>query len=162
MPVDINATIAQASLDNLHDIIVPDAIGVFPLASGMLIILLLSLSLLFHFIVLAYKHYRANQYKRDSLDELQKVSFASRENLLTILSLAKRVGIFVYGRERVASLSGKSWWAFMQEHSKAKIDKNLQNEIDSFLYDDTKLIDEKGFRVVFRFVKSWIKEASNV
>ncbi len=157
MSVDMNETIAQASLENLHDIIVPDAIGVFPLASGMVIALLLLISLLFHFIVVAYKHYRANQYKRDALSQLQYASSPSRENLLILLSLAKRVGIFVYGRDTVAPLSGKSWWTFMQEHSQARIDDSLEIEMNGFLYDDKKVMHNKSFQAVFSFVKSWIE-----
>ncbi len=34
MSVKMNQTIAEASLDNLHDIIIPPAIGFFPLAPG--------------------------------------------------------------------------------------------------------------------------------
>ena len=49
MPVDMNKTIAQASLDNLHDIIVPDGVGFFPPAPGWIVVGLLLLALLFHF-----------------------------------------------------------------------------------------------------------------
>jgi len=49
MPLDMNKTIADASLNNLHDIMVPAAVGFFPLAPGWYIVLLLFLSLLFHF-----------------------------------------------------------------------------------------------------------------
>ena len=50
MSTDMNKTIAEASLDNLHDIIMPDAVGLFPLAPGWVMVLLLLLALLFHFI----------------------------------------------------------------------------------------------------------------
>ncbi|MBL0722063.1 MAG: DUF4381 domain-containing protein [Sulfurovum sp.] len=168
MSIDMNVTIAQASLNNMHDIIIPDAIGIFPLASGMVIILLLSITLLFHFMVVAYTHYIDTQYKRDALAELERVNYPSRANFLILLSLAKRVGICVYGRNKVAPLSGKLWWTFIQEHSKAKIDDTLEIEIYRFLYDDKKVVSDKSFQAIFSFVKSWIethkinKVASNV
>ena len=58
MPIDMNQTIAEASLDNLNDIIVPDAVGFFPLAPGWVIVILLVLALLFHFAFMAYSRYK--------------------------------------------------------------------------------------------------------
>ena len=48
MSVDMNKTIAEASLDNFHYIIVPDAVGYFPPAPGWYVLALLALALLFH------------------------------------------------------------------------------------------------------------------
>ena len=66
MSAELNQTIVEASLDNLHDIIVPDAVGFFPLAPGWYIAFLLLLTLLFHFGYQKYKVYESEQYKRDA------------------------------------------------------------------------------------------------
>lgn len=71
MPVDMNETIAQASLDNLHNIIVPDAIGFFPPAPGWYIVLLLLVTLLFQFGVQYYQAYQKARYRRDALAQLK-------------------------------------------------------------------------------------------
>ena len=62
MSIDMNQTIAQASLDNLNDIIVPEAVGFLPLAPGWILVILLVLSLLFHFAYKAYIIIRCTTY----------------------------------------------------------------------------------------------------
>ena len=79
MSVDMNQTIAEASLDNLHDIIVPDAVGFFPLAPGWYFVILLCLTLLFHFGWKSYVRYQKNQYRRDAEKELEALNNKNRE-----------------------------------------------------------------------------------
>ena len=152
MPQDMNKTIAEASLDNLHDIIVPDAVGFFPLSSGWIIVLFLALTLLFHFSFLAYKQYQKTLYKREALKELEKES-----DLLTLLSLAKRVGIVAYGRDKIALLSAEAWWDFMQMHSDVKVEQTLRTEIEKCLYDAQYEIDKSMLEKVKIMVTMWIK-----
>ena len=157
MSVELNKTIADASLNNLHDIMVPEAIGFFPLAPGWVIVLLLGITLIFHFAVIAYKRYKKEQYRRDALAELKTLHSPTKENFLTLLSLAKRVGIFAYGRGTIAKLDGDAWWDFMQGHSKAKIALDLRSTIQKLLYDERSVMDDESFHAVFTFVKVWIE-----
>jgi len=157
MPVDMNKTIADASLNNLHDIMLPEAIGFFPLAPGWVIVGLLGLTLIFHFSTTAYKSYKKEQYRRDALAEFKTLDSPTRGNFLTLLSLAKRVGIFAYGRGTIAKLDGDAWWDFMQGHSKAKIALDLRSEIQKFLYDERSVMNDESFHAVFTFVKVWIE-----
>jgi hypothetical protein len=152
MPVEMNQTIAEASLDNLHDIIVPEGVGFFPLSSGWIIVLLLMLTLMFHFGVQAYKRYQHTRYKRDALEALENES-----DLLQLLSLAKRVGIAAYGREKIAVLWGDTWWDFMAFHSNVKVDKTLRSEITKDLYNEHYSMDAKMLEKVKAFVRVWIK-----
>jgi len=152
MPQDMNKTIAEASLDKLHDIIVPDAVGFFPLSSGWIIVLLLALTLLFHFSFVAYKQYQKTLYKREALKELAKES-----DLLTLLSLAKRVGIAAYGRDKIAVLSSEAWWDFMELHSDVKVEHALRAEMEKCLYDAQYEIDKSMLEKVQKMVTIWIK-----
>lgn len=157
MPVDMNQTIAQASLDNLHDIIVPEAIGLFPLAPGWFIVILLALALCFHFALKAYKYYERTLYKREALRELQSYSKESRDDMLALLSLAKRVAIAAYGRTQIAKLSGESWWDFMEKHSKVKVGKELRSELSDLLYDTSKQNESSQHAAVKEMVTLWIR-----
>jgi len=148
----MNKTIAEASLDNLHDIIVPEGVGFFPLSAGWTIVLLLVLALLFHFSLLAYKKYQKSLYKREALAEL-----AEDSDLLTLLSLAKRVGIAAYGRDKIAVLSADAWWDFMQTHSRVKVSQPLRDEIEKSLYDEEDEIDSMTLEKVKTMVREWIK-----
>ena len=153
----MNKTIQEASLDNLHDIIVPDAIGFFPLAPGWIIVGVLLLTLLFHFVVQAYKRYKKTLYKREALTELENYRDESKDDALALLKLARRVAIAAYGREEIAGLSGDDWWEFMEQCSKVKVSRELRDEISTLLYDNTAQIDTKQFRLISSMVSVWIK-----
>lgn len=157
MSVDMNQTIAQASLDNLNDIIVPDAVGFFPLAPGWVIGILLAFALLFHFAFKAYKRYQRALYKREALRELERYTKESRDEMLALLTLSKRVAIAAYGRTQIAKISGESWWDFMEQHSKVKVSKKLRAELSDLLYDTSKQDDSSQYTAVKDLVILWIR-----
>jgi len=153
----MNKTIAEASLDNLHDIIVPDAVGFFPPAPGWYIVALLFLSLLFHFGVRRYKEYKKSEYKREALKELLIYKESSKEDVIALLSLAKRVGLAAFGRHKIAKLSDDSWWDFMEQHSKVKVDAQLRVALSKLLYDTSFAMDNILYEKTSLFVTLWIK-----
>ena len=157
MPVDMNKTIAEASLDNLHDIIVPEAVGFFPPAPGWMIVLLLLLTLLFHYLVKAYRHYKRSLYRRQALEELGMYRQHSKKNASSLLMLAKRVGIAAYGREDIAKLYDDSWWDFMEKHSKAKVSPEAREGIAKLLYDESYTMNGELQDNIITFVTLWIK-----
>ncbi|MEA3455153.1 MAG: DUF4381 domain-containing protein [Campylobacterota bacterium] len=157
MPADMNKSIAEASLDHLNDIIVPDAIGFFPLAPGWYMVLLLLISLFFYGSAQVYKYYKKSQYRREALEELSLYQANDKEQTIAMLLLAKRVGIAAYGRQEVANLSGDSWWDFMEEHSMAKVDTGMRQEISALLYDAAYTMDNRLFGNVKESVLLWIK-----
>lgn len=157
MSAELNKTVAEASLDNLHGIIEPDAIGFFPLTPGWVMVLFLLLALLFHWSVQAYKRYKQSHYRREALKELAAYKNNNNEQTIALLSLAKRVGIAAYGRKEVAKLSGNSWWDYMQTHSKAKVNTGLREEIDKLLYDATYTGNSALHDNIRQCVSLWIK-----
>jgi len=157
MSADMNQTIAQASLDNLNDIIVPEAVGFFPLAPGWVIVILLIFALLLHFLLQAYKGYKRSLYKREALKEIESYSKENREEMIALVTLAKRVAIAAYGRKQVAKFSGEKWWDFMEQHSKVKIGKELRVELTDLLYSTPKQDDISQYRVVKDLVILWIR-----
>jgi len=157
MPVDMNQTIAQASLDNLNDIIVPVAVGFFPLAPGWIILFFLALTLLFHSIFKAYKRYKKALYKREALKELESYTKESRDEIIALLMLAKRVAIAAYGRPQIAKLSGESWWNFMEQHSQVIVSKELRAELSDLLYDTAKQNDSSRHSALKDLVTLWIR-----
>ena len=157
MSDDMNKTIAEASLDNLHDVIVPNAVGFFPLAPGWYMVLLLLLGLLFHFAIQAYKYHKKSQYRREALKELTSYSQENKENALALLLLAKRVAIAAYERKEIAKLSDSPWWDFLEKHSKAKVSSHAREDIAKLLYDDAYVMESVLFDEITKFVTLWIK-----
>ncbi len=161
MSLDMNQTIKEASLDNLHDIMLPDAVCFFPPAPGWYIVALLLLALFFHFVIEGYKYYQRSQYIREALKELdfykENRNQKSKENAVDLLALAKRVGIIAYGRESIAKLSEDSWWNFMENHSKVKINTALREEITKLLYEERYTMENTLHDNIIQVVTSWIK-----
>ncbi|PHS38935.1 MAG: hypothetical protein COB07_02650 [Sulfurovum sp.] len=157
MSVDLNQTIAEASLDNMHDIIVPDAVGFFPVAPGWYMLIVLFLALLLPFVMKRYRRYKGEQYKREALKELSTYSEKSKENSIALLSLAKRVALLSYGRKVVAHLSHEGWWDFMEEHSVVKVSTVFREEMQQLLYDDTYSLDDAQYDRLKQTVEVWIK-----
>jgi len=157
MSVDMNKTIAEASLDNLHDIIIPDAVGYLPPAPGWYVLGLLVLALLFHFSMGFYKRYKKSLYRREALDELGSYEEQGKEVTLHLLTLAKRVAITAYGREEIAKLSGDRWWDFMEQHSKVKVSKELRAQIANLLYNKAYDTNSVDYSATKDFVTLWIQ-----
>jgi len=162
MPEDLNQTLADASLSKLHDIITPDAIGFFPLASAWYSVILLCLALGFHVAFRYYKQYEKMQYKREALELLETLKKTAetgtdKEMIVALLSLAKRVGMTAYGRENIATLSPDAWWEFVQEHSKAQISSALVGKIERLLYQDETDFSETDVKELFDLVTMWVK-----
>lgn len=157
MSVDMNKTIAEASLDNLHDIIVPNAVGFFPLAPGWNVVICLLLTLLMYLAWKKYKHHRATLYKYEALKELDAYAKESKSNALALLALAKRVGMAAYGRQRIAKLSGDKWWHFMEAHSEVILSKDLRAEMDKLLYSTGYALHGKVYDDILQSVTLWVK-----
>lgn len=108
-----------ASLQNLNDIVMPAAVGWWPLASGWYWLLGL---LLITFIWWAFrlsKHWIANRYRRTALRELLLLKQAAQteemraSSLRQLPVLLKRTALSAYPRSAVASLSGNDWYQFL-------------------------------------------------
>ncbi|BAF73324.1 DUF4381 domain-containing protein [Sulfurovum sp. NBC37-1] len=152
MSTDVNKTLeALGSLDKLHDIITPEPVGFFPLASGWYILLALLAAWLFHVGFLRYKAYQRNRYRRDALNELGSEKSASE-----LLSLAKRVALSAYGREQVARLSGEAWWNFMETYSQTQVPQSLRDEADKVLYLPGYEISPEDHSALYKVTKVWI------
>jgi hypothetical protein len=115
------ASADPASLSNLHDIVMPEAVSWWPLAPGWYVIV----SLLLVFAVWATLHnlrrYRRNAYRRQALQELQALGSASGDPetrgrvLADVAELLRRVALSAYPRSRIVGLTGEAWLAFLDE-----------------------------------------------
>jgi hypothetical protein len=99
-----------ASLDNLRDIVVPDAPPVWPLAIEAWLLLAISITAV-AIVVYQWRTARAaNAYRRAGLVLLQ-----SARSGYEVSVILKRVALAVFPREQVASLYGEEWAAFLCE-----------------------------------------------
>ena len=112
-------TPALTSLQNLHDIVVPDPVAWLPPAPGWYAVGLSLLLVLGWFSVSKYLAWKRNQYRREALAEFGelKTQLAANSRYQQLLPelprLVKRTAMAAYGRDLVASLTGDEWLGFL-------------------------------------------------
>lgn len=105
----------NTSLDNFHDVILPEPVALFPLAEGWYMLLSLFFALLLYFGVKQLRIFSHNRYKREALSALKKINKESDNALKykSLLHLLRQTAIVTYGRQHIASLDGDAWWSFL-------------------------------------------------
>lgn len=130
-----------ASLQNLNDIVLPDAIGWWPLALGWYFLFGLSLILLAWFAYTSIRRWTDDRYRRAALQQLELLAEDIRHTdkrdagLRQIPVLLKRTALSVYPRAQLASLTGRDWHNFLN----SKVSK------PSFSQDTADLLDEISY-----------------
>ena len=114
LPVVAAATNDPASLDRLHDIVTPPPVSWWPPAPGWYVGAALLLLILLLLLIRSVSRYRANAYRRAALRELAELEQANRWRKLP--ALLKRVALSAFPRSEVASLTGESWVAWLNQH----------------------------------------------
>jgi hypothetical protein len=99
------------SLDRLHDLAVPPPVPWWPPAPAWYAVGAAALGLLAVLVRRLVARWRRNRYRRAALAELDRAA-ASVPGMAVLI---KRVALAAYPRERVASLSGGPWLAFLDE-----------------------------------------------
>ncbi len=154
-----DGNITENIMANLHDIITPDPISMFPASDGYAILLMLIAATLFPLSLYAYKYHMRNLYRKDALKEIKQVRDTDSpldKELVYMLQLLKRVAIVAYTREKVANLSGKTWWQFLKEKSHISMGDDLEAYCESIYLGDSTLTQAKNDAVI-NYITKWIK-----
>ena len=155
------------SLDKLHDLVEPAAVAWWPLAPGWWIVIALLLVWLGAAFVTAWIRWRKTAYRRAGLRLLDKIEKASANAsadsvrlLGSLSSLLKRVALAAFPRERVASLSGDEWIAFLDRTSAgARFATEPMNLLAGASYHDSASaqLDDEQFSAICDAARSWIQ-----
>jgi Domain of unknown function (DUF4381) len=98
----------QYSLNNLRDIVIPDAPSFWPPAPGLWIALAVVVALVF----LVGWHLRENR-QRNAYRKAGLLLLGDARSSHDVAVVLKRVALAVFPREQVASLYGDAWVAFL-------------------------------------------------
>ncbi len=98
----------MASLERLNDIALPATVPGWPLAPGWYVLSALLMFACVWLATRAWKHWRANAYRREALREL-----AGAENEVAIAELLRRTALVCVPRSVVAELSGAQWASWL-------------------------------------------------
>ena len=157
---------APASLQNLNDIVLPEAVDWWPLASGWYFLLGLLLITLTWFIYTSIKHRINNRYRRTALHQLQLLAQEvnktdKRDSVLRqIPILLKRTALTAYPRRQLASLTGKNWHDFLNSKvGTPPFTESICNSLDSISYSVGNLdkVDVEATSELLKACKHWLK-----
>ncbi|TWU56313.1 DUF4381 domain-containing protein [Rubripirellula reticaptiva] len=104
------------SLSALEGIVIPDSVGVFPLAPGWWFVIAIASIWLAYGLIACWIRYRQNAYRREGVRLIRKLETASsfEVGLRGVDEVLKRVAMVSYSREKVASLWGTDWADFLR------------------------------------------------
>ncbi|WP_018416650.1 DUF4381 domain-containing protein [Teredinibacter turnerae] len=143
-PTNLPATAQQPAAANPADQLLaqlqgpalPDPIGIWPLAPGWWILLVLVIALITGTVVFFVRHRRATAYRRTALSELARIeqSLSGREQLFAVMALLKRTCFTAYPQQRneIAGLHGLAWLQRLEQH--CALSKLSASEREAFAY----------------------------
>jgi len=144
-------------LDKLHDIIVPAPISFWPVTEGWWVLLILIIAIVIPVMVRARQNYRAARYRRQALNELQRIQQidSSLQQMQQLLLLLKRTALSAYPRVQVAQLTGQAWWDFLSQHG--GVDFSYATP-QGDAYNPEFIPSKESIERLFSLVSQWIKQ----
>jgi hypothetical protein len=163
--ITLDAT-TRAALQKLADISVPQPVSWMPQTWGWAVLAVAVMALLGWAIARALRRYAANRYRREGVRELDRIQArladdsARGEALAALPELLKRVALAAWPRTDVASLSGKSWIAFLRTHAgKADFPDAAADWLDDLEYRSKRpVMDAEEARNITGAVRNWIED----
>lgn len=155
-----------ASLDRLHDIVMPGPVPWWPPATGWYWVMAFALVLAVLFAFRGYVRWQHNRYRREALIELTRLEAElkgseQRTQLLPGLSeLLKRTALSAFPRAQIASLIGAPWFAFLDRAGqKIAFSTGLGAMLENAVYDprNAAALDEQKVHELTAAIRYWIK-----
>ena len=139
-----------ASLDLLHDIIVPAPVAWWPPAPGWYFVLAVLLGLALGFALCSLRRYLRNAYRREALAAIRR----ARPSAFELATLLKRAAITAYPREEVAGLTGQAWVDWLARTADVRVPPAVNDMLTAGIYRDVAGGDTKALA---RVAEQWIR-----
>lgn len=155
---------SNPDLAQLHDIHLPDAIGIWPLAPGYYVLALLVILLLWGGTILLMRSIRKGRNKRQALRVLKSYhedylkTANSQASAAQISELLKRVALVYYPREQVASLQGEAWISFLNQTARNVDFTKVRSLLIECPFQPPQSLD---LLPLFDVAKRWIQQRRN-
>jgi len=144
-------------ITDLGSLIEPDPIKFSFETTGwyvLLILIIISISVLFYRWL---KKYQSNAYRREALKEITNFQkqpiISSVDNIMILL---KKVAMHAYGRQEVASLTGETWYSYLESKGKNTAFMKIGQRIAENIYEE-KPMENKTLDELVVLSKRWIK-----
>lgn len=153
------------SLENLHGIVLPPEVGMFPLAPGWYVVLVLIALVIGQTVYKKAAQWKHNKYRREGLKELERlyiqVQQGEHELLRQLPVLLKSVALAAYPRQEVAQLYGDSWRVFINSTMDGEpMDNNLGQLLGELSWGPPKKLEyvqRNEVDELFAFTRYWLK-----
>jgi hypothetical protein len=142
--------------DDMHDIVVSEPVSWWPLAPGWYVFMLIFAMAMIWVGVKYWRKWKANQYRRDALRELDDIS---PHDLPT---LVKRVGLSAWPRDEVANLSGDAWLKFLdQSGNTTDFTQGAGRLLLDLSYKPHSKIDHDSpeYQQLLKLIQRWIQQS---
>ncbi|MEK7949205.1 DUF4381 domain-containing protein [Luteolibacter soli] len=121
-----------ASLERLHDLVVPPPVPWWPPTPGWAMVLVALTLVMLALLTKAFIRWQADRYRREALHLLEDPDTKPAE----WSALLKRTALAVWPREEVAHLTGKEWLAFLDRTAGMTVfSTGAGNAIESIAFD---------------------------
>ncbi len=137
-----------ASLDNLHDIVVPPAVPPWPPAPGWWFVIALAVAAAGILSLRAWRAWRANAYRRAALSELE-----GAPDLATAAEVLKRTALAAFPRTQVAGLTGPAWCEWLEETAGQAMPEPVRSALADGVFADGSAAATREFA---SFATLWI------
>jgi uncharacterized protein DUF4381 len=152
--------IANDPVAGLIDIPLPQSVSLWPQTWTSRIAIVVLLAALVAAIWAFVHHYRANRYRRDALSELERTLGAHpnpTELAAQLAVLVRRTALAVFPREKVASLAGPRWLAFLDAtYDRPEFSQGVGRLLVNAPYAPASP-DDSELRSLAELVRRWIK-----
>lgn len=142
---------ASTSLDAMHDIVVPDPVSWWPLATGWYVMLALIVSGLIYFLYRSLRLWQFNAYRREALKELE-----TADQPANISELLRRTALAVAPRSTIASQQESSWPRWLESTCPASMSERVATQLTYGPYRVTST-DEDVLELK-EYASIWIKQ----
>ena len=154
------------SLQNLHPIVLPPEVGLWPPAPGWYLAAAVLLLIGARIWTTARRRWQRDRYRREGRQLLARVRsrFASgdRESLRELPALLKAAALGGYPRERVAGLYGDRWRTFLNTTADRDLFSashlRLLEQLSYGPPGDLGGIDQASARELMKTMDSWLKQ----
>jgi len=146
-------------LDLLEDIVIPEPVVWWPLASSVWVTLFIVLAVLIGLIWYFWQRHKKAAYLRYALAQMAKFSQLDDNELLNqINALLKQVAITTYGRASCGGLNHQAWLRFLhQKASFVEQPKALAKLEQRYQAQPPELSAQERDALIY-FAKRWIRE----
>jgi len=153
------------SLELLHDIIAATPAPWWPLAPGWLGLLAIATILIACGCIWGLIHRQQNRYRHEALTELAQLESkaTTREQqhstLCDMSTLLKRTALTAFPRPEVATLTGSTWFAFLDGTADTHFSQGLGQKLESAVYQITDSpLSDSDISALASEIRAWIRQ----